>query len=289
MTKYTLCQRALIATTLLLLSFTAQPHPAIEHQLEAVNAQLKKQPDDAELLISLGKLYLEYGDNAKALEHFSHATALEPTLGDAWYWKAQSDKNLQHFNDALKDNQHFMQLYIRHPADNINQAALSRGYFQCGDILMGMNKPADAATCYQNGISNNDHASPEQYLLLINSLRASSQSDAAIKAVENAIHTHGELPQLLLAIAEEIETERQHFQAALRWLDRALQKPYRHEYLLLQKAQLQRSMHDEKGAQQSLQAALDAITALPLTKQHSQATLEQEKKIRSAISPVRQQ
>lgn len=288
MTKYTLCQRGLIATTLLLMSFSAQLHPAIEHQMEAVNAQLARQPNDAELLVAMGKLYLEYGDNAKALKQFSHATALEPTLGDAWYWEAQSEKNLQHFNDALKSNQRFMQLYTQNPAEKINQAALSRGYFQCGDILMGMKKPADAATCYQNGISNNDHASPEQYLLLINSLRASSQSDAAIKAVENAIHTHGELPQLL-AIAEEIETERHHFQAALRWLDRALQKPYRHEYLLLQKAQLQRSMHDEKGAQQSLQSALDAITALPLTKQHSQATLEQEKKIRSAISPVRQQ
>ena len=252
-----------------------QAHPEIEHQLEAVNLRLARQADDAELLVQRGRLYIERADNRKALQDLAKASAIEPTLGEAWYWRAAAEMQLQQLDDATSSNQALIRLLRKNPG---NHSALARGYFQCGDIMMAAGKPEQAASCFRQAVSLGK-ASPEQHIRLITSLRASAQPAAAIAAVEEAVRLHGELPQLL-DIAIDIESERQHYREAIAWTDRALRQPHRRPWLLLRKAGLQQSLQEPAAAQQSLQAALDAINAMPPAKRHSQAVLELEQQIR---------
>lgn len=257
-------------------------HEAIERQISAVNIRMSAAPEDAELLLARGRLYLEHGEDKKGLDDLSRATTLEKNLADAWYWRANAEMHLGQFDTARQSNLTFIALL----QNTDNTKAMARGYLQCGDIQKSAKKPREAAACYQRAIASGG-ASPEQYLLYIDSLRSSNQSDAALEATVHALEAHGDLPQLLDA-GIAIETGRKNYTAAIQWIDRALQQPNRHEYLLLQKAELQRLQHDETGAQQSLQAALAAINALPAAKRHNQATREIEHRIRQALQKPRE-
>lgn len=271
---------ALQTTRLLLILFSLaftgvlQAHPALESRLKAINAQLQKQPGDAELLLSRGNLYLEHGEPEMALTDLQQATAREPTLSEAWFTRARIEAELGKTEEALHSNSTFLALLQKDSAS----PAFVNGLVQQGDIYRAASGPAEAARSYQRAIEASAKPTPEQYLLLAETRQQNQEYDAAIKSIELAIQQHGELPQLLEK-ATAIELARQNPQAALGWLDRLLLQPQRHEYVLLEKARIQRSMHDETGAQTSLDAALQAIEALPKTRRYSEATLSLEKVI----------
>lgn len=266
------------ALLLLLLSLAcsgiSQAHPALESRLKSINAQLQKQPGDAELLLSRGNLYLEHGEPEMALPDLQQATLREPTLSEAWFTRARIEAELGKTEEALHSNSTFLTLLQQAPAS----AAVVSGLVQQGDIYRAASRPAEAARSYQRAIAASAKPTPEQYLLLAETQQQNKEYDAAIQSIELAIKQQGDLPQLLEK-ATAIELARQNPQAALVWLDRLLLQQQRHEYLLLDKARIQRSIPDERSAQASLDAALLAIESLPKTRRYSEATLSLEKAI----------
>lgn len=261
----------------LLLALPALGHPAIDRQLAGVNAQLQQQPDDAEALVARGRLYLEHGEPARAAADFSRATTLEPKLGDAWYWRAETEQRQGQAAAALASNARFLAL---HPDSPEHRAARARGEFQCGSLHLAAQQATEAARCLHAALGRGP-AAPEQHLLYIRSLRASQQPDAALAAITDALAAHGDLPQLLDE-AVAIERDRGRPAEALRWLDRALQQPHRREYRWLEKAQLQEQQGDTAGARRSLDAAEAALAALPPAKRHSQASETLAGQVRAA-------
>jgi tetratricopeptide (TPR) repeat protein len=255
----------------------AMAHPAIEEHIEQLSAKLAKQPNDAELLVDRGSLYLEHSAFDNALRDFTVATTREPKLGIAWFSRAQVELAMGNTDAAFTSNAAFLKLH----SQDINTLARIHGLFQQGDIYMAAAKPTEAAKSYQQAITASSHASPEQYLQLINALQQSRQNDKAIETIGHAIQANGELPQLLEK-ACDIELAQQKPTAAIQWLDKLLLQPQRHEYLLLRKGLIQRDMHDETAAQQSFDAALQAIEALPKTRRYSEATLTLEHNIEQA-------
>lgn len=251
-------------------------HPAIDSRLQQINRQLSARPDDAELLVTRGNLYLEHGEADKALQDLTRATTREPTLGAAWFSRARIELQLGKPEQAMTSNSLFLKLHS--PLSTPPSPAQIGGLFQQGAIYEALGNPTAAASSYQQAVEGNPNATPEQYLLLIDALQNSQQQDAALLTIEVAIQVHGELPQLL-ETAASIEAERQRPAKALHWLDRLLQQPQRHEYLLLRKARIQRAMGDEAAAQASLEAALQAVNTLPKPRRYSEATLALEQEI----------
>lgn len=260
---------------LFFLNTTLIAHPVIDEHIDQITVKLAKQPHDAELLVDRGALYLEHGELDKALRDFTAATTREPKLGSAWYSRAQAELALGNTDAAFASNAAFLALH----SQNNNMLARIHGLFQQGDIYQVIAKPVAAANSYQQAITASSHASPEQYLQLINALQQSHQDDKAIETINHAIQANGELPQLLEK-ACDIELAREKPAEAIQWLDKLLLKPQRHEYLLLRKARIQREqLHDEAAAQASLDAALRAIENLPKTRRYSEATLTLEQEI----------
>ncbi len=260
--------------SLLLTTSTLHAHPSIDLRLEHINARLTAQPDDAELLTDRGNAYLEHDEKQLALDDLTRATAREPTLGSAWYYRARTELAMGKFDDALTSNSRLIALY----SGQSNSQALIGGLFQQGEIYVASGQPKRAAESYQQAISAEHNTSPEHYLQFIDALQQSQQYDAAIKAVQAAIQAHGNLPQILEKAAD-IELAHHRPAAALHWLDTLLEQPQRHEYLLLRKARIQRGMNDEAAAQASLEAALKAIQSLPKTQRYNEATLTLEQEI----------
>lgn len=106
----------------------------------ALEARLQQDPSDVDALISLGNVYYDAGDYAKAVGYYQKAVVLRPTdlavrtdLGTAQYYSGDSDAALVSYAEVLK-------------ADPKYQNAL---YNRIVVLLNGKNDKAGAAAAIQ--------------------------------------------------------------------------------------------------------------------------------------------
>jgi tetratricopeptide (TPR) repeat protein len=89
---------------------TAQLKQAADAQAAPLLQQLKSQPDNAELLTSIGNLYYDGQQYPTAIDYYGRALKVKPAdasvrtdLGTAYWYMGNADAAIAQFDQALKD------------------------------------------------------------------------------------------------------------------------------------------------------------------------------------------
>ncbi|MGR9037188.1 MAG: tetratricopeptide repeat protein [Gammaproteobacteria bacterium] len=258
-------------------------HGAIHDQLKSTDERIKKEPDNAELYIHRGRLYLDDGHIGHARENFRRALALDPRQRAAHYFLADA---LLKDGDALGAEQE-AQIFIASltPAD---KGGLVRGYRLLGRSLTDQEKHVDAANAYRRAIDHAGEPGPDQFIECASAYSAagSGYRQKALQTLDEGLTRLGLLSTLQEA-AVEIEIQSGNTDGAVRRLDSLIALGKRREHLLYRKGAVLAQAHQGDEAGQAYEEALSAIKELKPNRRNSKAVQKLQADIEAGLKALK--
>ncbi len=244
----------------LLLSFASSSlwaHGAIHEQIVEISERLEAAPDDSELWLKRGRLYLEDRHWTEAIEDLNQALRVNPEERSAHYFLAQGWLSLAIPEAALTSVNHFLRSL---EADN--PGGRFRGGMLRGDVLQALGRYGEAASAYDQALSWADSPRPAHYLAHADALAAASRISDAVRALDAGIEQLGSVVSLEVRAVELLSRSNQVEEALSRLDNLASTSPNPARWRVDQ-GDLLRHTGRPEAARQAYQAALQALQALP--------------------------
>lgn len=243
--------------------------------IEALTAELAKTPD-ADLFIRRGELFRHQQEWAKAEADYAAAERLDPAIAAIDYFRARALLESGAPDKALVAVERFLG---RVPGE-------AEGWFLRGDIQAALNRHADGAADYQEGIRRAPSPRPEHFLRRAKFLASAPHADPAriLASLDEGIARIGPVISLV-DYAITLELERRNYDAALARIETAMRHAPRRESWLVRRGDILVKSGRTPEAIASYRAALAAIEELP---QRFRETVPVEKLARDARASLDQ-
>lgn len=270
------------------LPLSALAHGDAHHRLNALNAQILGQPDNAELHLRRGRLHIEANHFEEARADLEKALALAPKQHGARYFLAEALLSGGKAELAEQQAQQFIDAHTTHGAQDVNDlGALSRGYWLLGQARMARQQPAAAIVAYRLAIKATGEPTPDQYQLFVDACLAArgEYPEEALRLLDRGLATGGSI-DLLQGMALEVELQAGRTDAALRRLEIIIAQEKRLPFLYTRKAGILADAGRMAEAGKALKAARGALTAVPEKRRRANAYKELAQQIAAVDARV---
>ncbi len=275
--------RALLVCPLVAWATTASllAHGDLHEQIEAVTAQIAKEPGNAELLLKRAELHRAHEDWAAALADYDRVDPLAPgrtspgrtSLGRGLVLLAQGKAR-----EALAP----LDECLRAAPDHI-EALVARGRAR-----VQLREFVGAVADFDRAIELSRVLDPDVFLERARALTADEppKYDEAARGLAEAIRRVGAVPSLGLALCD-IEVQRGRFDDALALIDKLRARSPRQETWLARRGDILLKAGKPGEAADAFRAALAAIHSLPPRLRVTQMTRELEAKLGQQLAQLR--
>lgn len=272
--------RSLLFIVLLaLVPLRLSAHGLVHDQISKLNHEIHHHPDQADLYLQRGRLYLEEAHDPEAQRDFERALQLDRNARAAHYFLGQL---------ALKRDE--PDLALRHAETFIaslqgERGGLTRGYRLLGDIYSHQHEFGRAADAYRAAIAQAESPQPEYFLDLADAClkQGAGHLDDAIAALDDGIRRLGPLT-VLQDKAVEIESRAGRFDAALQRLDAMIAQGQRLPELYARQGRLLLAAGRTDAARESFQMALARLDSLPAARRETAAMRELRGTLQAQLS-----
>jgi tetratricopeptide (TPR) repeat protein len=243
----------------------AAAHAPLERQIADLTKRIEADPSNAGLFVRRGGVHRAHRDFRAAISDYEHARKLSPELRAVDLYLGQLYIEAGRAERALTYLDRFLE---RDPSNEEARA-------ERGRALMMLGAPLEASldfTCAVEAAARRGDPPPEYYLD-----RAQAQAAAggdhleeALRGLDEGMARLGPVVTLELA-ALDLELSLGRPQAALERLDRIASQSQRKESFLFQRGEILERAGQPPEACASYQGALEAMEALPPSKQRTPA------------------
>jgi tetratricopeptide (TPR) repeat protein len=247
-------------------------HGDLHEQIQALTAEIAKDPANAMLRFRRGELHAWHEDGAAALEDFRKAEELDPSLAIVDLARGRLWLRANKPAEARAALDRFLSRHPEHADARIGRAR----------ALAKLGEHRAAADDYARALESHPDPRPEHYVERARALAASGSAGEAVRALDEGMRRLGPAVTLQLE-AIDLEVAAKQFDAALARVDGVLASVARRESWLLRRGEILRAAGREKEARESFGAALRSIEALPSRHRSTALTLELERRARVAL------
>lgn len=206
-------------------------HGSVHERIDAVSVRIAESPDDAELYVQRGRLWMVDESPARAIPDLEQALMLLPGHEQALLLKAGAFLQKNDFNAAATDAGNYLEQY-GDQADAL--IILARSHVGLGDS-------AKAVDVYASAFELIRHVSPDLYLEQARAVASLGEAGIrqAIESLDRAMTKLGRIVSLESA-ALDYELKLEEHEAALIRVDRLLNSPGRTDHWKQKKAAVER-------------------------------------------------
>ena len=241
-------------------SDTALAHGDVHARIAVISEQIEKEPANALLFLQRGELHREHQDWKAAEADYDRAVQLDPKLVAADFCRGRM---LAESGQPAAAREMFDRYLASNPDDG--NAFLARARVR---VRLGERKRAVAD--FTRAVELLREPPPECFLERAQALVADGRSEEALAGLDEGIKKLGPIITLQL-YAIDLDLVRKAYDAALARLDTILRQASRRENWLLRRAEIELLAGRAPDARKSFEAALDAVDALPVRLQGTQA------------------
>ncbi len=186
-------------------------HADIHERIEALDKEIQGNPTSAKLYLKRGELHRLHRDWEAALADYQRADELEPRLEEVLFLRGRMWLESGRPDQAKRELDPFLAGHPEH-----REALLTRAR-----VLAELGRGLQAAQDYTRVIATLTHPTPEFYLERAKALEAEGAAylGRALRGLDEGVAKLGSLVTLQL-YAIDLELKRNHYDAALRRLDR---------------------------------------------------------------------
>jgi len=268
----------LLRALLLAMAPVALAHGDLHGQIEALDAQVQREPTNVGLILRRAELHHMHGEPAEAERDYDFAESIAPG----------------HFGIDLGRGKLWLDTGRLEPARHALDRALARepahveALVTRARVLARLGDAAAAAADFQRAIDHAARPEPEYYLEAAQALwdAGDARRVAALEVLEAGLARLGPLPTLGLA-AVDLEMRLGRPDAALARLDRLRTGATRQETWLERRGDVQQAAGRADLAAREYDAALAAIEALPARLRSTRAVQDLEKRVQGKLESIR--
>jgi len=265
--------RRAAAACLVAVATTVAAHGALQDQIDAVSAEIAREPPSAHLYLRRGELNRLHEDRAAALADYERAAVLAPGDDTIDFLRGRV---LQEAGIAKAAKFTLDRYVARHP-DHV-EALIVRAR-----ALAALADFGGASADYSRAIERLSKPDPDYYLERARSDVAARNAARALAGLDAGIAKLGPVPALL-DLAIDIELQQGHYDAALAQLDRSAQSSSRKESWLARRGEILAQAGRRDEARAAYAAALAAIEALPSDMRRTTAMVDLESRVRGNLA-----
>ena len=248
-------------------------HGPLDETIAAVTAELAREPDRAELLLSRARLHAQHQDWPAAHADLDRAATLTPDKsktsllrGEVFFMAADDGKARTIFADLATGN----------PQMSAAHGSLAR-------VLFAMGEFAPAAESYGRAIAASQQPEPMLYINQSSALGKASSPDEAIAALDAGIARLGPLVTLVVP-ALELDIAAKRYDAAIARLDAFAATQPRREMWLVRRAEILEKVGRNEDAAATWRDAKTAFLTLPENRQSAPQMVALRARIDAALS-----
>jgi len=237
-------------------------HGLVHEQIDELTHLIKNNPQNVELYLKRGRLFIEAKHYHEANTDFEQALKLDNKTRAAYYFLGDVALKTAQFDQARQ----YANIFIKKLTSEA--AALTRGYRLLGAAYQGRGNYLLAAKAYQTAINYSKTPRPEFYLDL-------ADVYAQLKDYVNGLITLNDGMKKLSSLAVfqdralKFEIASNAYKKALNRIDRMIKNGARLPFLYDKKGQIFEWLQHYIEAKQSYQNALNEIDKLPLSRRNS--------------------
>jgi tetratricopeptide (TPR) repeat protein len=269
--------KKLSAATILLLLFSRVDlgaHGDLHEQIESVSGRIRKNPTP-ELFLKRGELHRAHHDHQAALADYDRAQELDPTLDALRFCRGRTLFEAGKLPLARAELDQFLQKQPRH----------AEGYLTRARVLAKLEELPAATADFDRAIELSSEPRPEYFVE-----RARVQIDLgdledAINGLESGMQRLGAIATLQ-TLAIEVELKLQRFDAALKRVDSLVAQAERKETWMARRGEILALAGRRAEAAQAYTEALSSIELLPAPLRNTRATIQLEKRLRTAADKL---
>lgn len=253
-------------------------HGDLHERIEAVTAQIAKEPRSAELYLQRGELYRAHQEWDAAQADLDQASVLAPKLVVIQLARARLFLEMGWPLSAEQAVNRFLE---KEPRSAAALALRARARSKLGRHL-------EAARDFTGAITYAPAPDPELYIERAQALTAAGEANypAALQGLDEGIEKLGPVVTLELH-AIDLEVKQGRFDPALARLDQLAAQSPRQETWLARRGEILFQAGRLSQARAAFAAALEAIARLPQSRQQVPAMLELKKRLEEALDSVR--
>lgn len=254
-------------------------HGLVHDQISKLEHEIHHHPDQADLYLQRGRLYLEEERNQEARQDFERALQLDRNARAAHYFLGQLALKRDEPDLALRHAETFL------ASLHDERGGLTRGYRLLGEIYSHQHEFGRAADAYRAAIAQAESPQPEYFLDLADAClnQGAGHLDEAIAALDDGIRRLGPLT-VLQDKAVEIESRAGRFDAALQRLDAMIAQGQRLPELYARQGRLLLAAGRTDAARDSFQVALARLDSLPAARRETAAMRELRGSLQAQLS-----
>ncbi|MFN0079449.1 MAG: hypothetical protein ACKVY0_23540 [Prosthecobacter sp.] len=231
------------------------------HDLEtAISAQIKAEPDNAELYVKRGRLHLEHADWKTALIDLERADRLAPGMLESELVRGEALALAGHWEAALAVLNDLLMAHANQP----------QGLLQRARVLKQLKQDEPCLNDYRRALEKTPHPEPDLFQEVAEALMACGHGEEAVQVLQRGLQAVGAVPSLVLK-AMEIETAAGHFDAALSRIEAMQKSAPRPEPWMAKRAQLLAQAGRHAASRAAWQALATHLAALPNLERGSHA------------------
>lgn len=270
---------------LLCLPLHALAHSDGHERMKQLDAQIRNEPENAELHLRRGRLYIEENHFEEARADLEKALTLAPKQHGARYFLAEA---LLHGGKAEQAEQAEQQAQRFIDAHGANEpGALSRGYWLLGQARLAQQHPEAAIAAYRSALKVTAEPTPDHYQLFVNASLAAGGKylDEALRVLDQGLTAGGSI-DLLQGMALEVELRADRTDAGLQRLEAIIAQKKRLPFLYARKAEILANAGRMAEADKALISARNALTAVPVKRRRAKAYTDLEQQIAALSARV---
>lgn len=260
---------------LLCLPLHALAHSDGHERMKQLDAQIRNEPENAELHLRRGRLYIEENHFEEARADLEKTLALAPTQHGVRYFLAEALLHGGKAEQAEQQAQQFIDAY-----GTSEPGALSRGYWLLGRARMARKHPETAILAYRAALKATVEPLPDHYQLFVNAGLAAGGEylDEALRVLDQGLAAGGSI-DLLQGMALEVELRAGHADAALQRLEAIIAQKKRLPFLYTRKAEILVNSGRVAEAGKALASARSALAVVPVKRRRAKAYTDLEQQI----------
>lgn len=267
---------------LLCLPLHALAHSDGHERMKLLDAQIRNEPDNAELHLRRGRLYIEENHFEEARADLEKTLVLAPKQHGARYFLAEA---LLHGGKAELAEQQAQRFIDDHGANE--PGALSRGYWLLGQARLAQQHPEAAIAAYRSALKVTAEPTPDHYQLFVNASLAAGGKylDEALRVLDQGLTAGGSI-DLLQGMALEVELRADRADAGLQRLEAIIAQKKRLPFLYARKAEILANAGRMAEAGKALISARNALTEVPVKRRRAKAYTDLEQQIAALSARV---
>jgi tetratricopeptide (TPR) repeat protein len=259
---------------LLLLAQSLCAHGTRDVRIQELNQQLKQNPNNAELYLQRGRVWIDSQVWSHALDDTLRAERIQPELHEALYWQGYIHYRTQKFTQAKQCLERYITLAPQSPA----------GHTTLAQVHTEQKNYALAAQHFDLAIAADSNPQPQRYIERYRVLRLMQPANPARieNGLKEGVARHGEIINLLELLVEWHQHQGQ-WTEALAWLNRYPEPLRQTPQWWLAKGHLLKHKGDTSEAQKAYQTVIDNLALLSEHKRSLRPFIQAKQEAEAAL------